>query len=1189
MTTPSHIKPLPPESREAGETVTSGDDHHNNKGAHHHPHVKKKLQKHSPKDHTSVKASGVRKHDNKRHDDNHESHDESKEKDNHHVIGGKDTDDDTGTNTGNASTMYMRAKTVVFKAIGLKPNSKYYPFFNDTFVGTYCSTVNGQQSSDIVTNQIGEVTGNFYLPASKFLAGHHTFKLVDSVIVDANSNTVPAPGFTDAEAEYTATGVLKQLQTNVTPETPKVPARNPSPPSPVPPTPYTTYVRNITTTMYGASVTRQQYLTLPTGQPVPTNGFTTTSGSGSLIAYGLWNVQPVASSSGIVGRPFALYNDPLAQSFAIDSNKYPNGTFATSIEVYFKKVDQSSPVTLELRNMENGTPGSLTLPGGKVTLPGSVIASSDNATKATKFRFDHPIFLQPNTEYCFVLKSPSKGYEAWVSKFGATDITGQTTATTTNLVTTPAVPPIYSTTNKTQTFTTVGSNTFTVPDGVTSLNITINGAGGGGGGCDSHPGYKGYSGHTMSGNLTVTPGDTLTIGIGGGGKGGASDKSSAAGGSGGASLTGYSGGSGGTAGSSGISGAGGGGGGATVLKLNSTTVAIAGGGGGGGGGGNGSNGQPQRYEAGNPTGLNTTTTGANGANKSGDGGAAGGGGGGALGGLGGTVISGDNGAYSGQDGSDLVPTGWTYSINGSAGGAGAVRNTPVAGTPGVNGTDGSVTIKYTQTTLVTAGTPETTNVVSSSNTSTGPLITEQPFGGVLFKSANDHTWTPDQLEDIKFNLYVARFDISSTGNLVFKPQKDISINAYYNTSRNLLLSSISTTVTSGSVNLTIPMHSLSTNDKIYITHMPSNIINGIDLTNLLGEFVVTVVDEDNVTITAKNSNTATITGHMISSDFVHEINTAPPVLPPVVVPPVVPVEPNSGNNSPATIPRIPAYDLLPPTPPAELGNFSFIVYSNVQANEVMIDYMGTEVAGTGIKELVKMADGQSTAGSETPYNANDYLEIAKDGTFHSFDEPRLLATPANEALHATALGNDVSTKVNLNLDSLNQYVSPVVDISGMSLMVKTHVIDDQGGEIEACTSEADLNDITKNSEIGAGTGNAAAKYKSAIVQNKDSAKELSIFINANCPAPAIIDCYIRTSNDPTTHGDRPWNWVNLDGIYGTQFKNSPDKATISEYYFDYTAAERFTTFDLKFVMRSTNNSIVPKIHSIRTMTVIDNG
>lgn len=49
----------------------------------------------------------------------------------------------------------------------------------------------------------------------------------------------------------------------------------------------------------------------------------------------------------------------------------------------------------------------------------------------------------------------------------------------------------------------------------------------------------------------------------------------------------------------------------------------------------------------------------------------------------------------------------------------------------------------------------------------GRGITAQPYNGVLFKSQNASTWTADQYEDMKFQLYRAKFDISQTGEVVF--------------------------------------------------------------------------------------------------------------------------------------------------------------------------------------------------------------------------------------------------------------------------------------------------------------------------------------------------------------------------------------------------------------------------------------
>jgi hypothetical protein len=69
------------------------------------------------------------------------------------------------------------------------------------------------------------------------------------------------------------------------------------------------------------------------------------------------------------------------------------------------------------------------------------------------------------------------------------------------------------------TFTYTGStSTFTVPTGVTSLTVTVVGGEGGNGGADSTPapptgGYQGV----VTGTLSVSQGQQLTVGVGNGG------------------------------------------------------------------------------------------------------------------------------------------------------------------------------------------------------------------------------------------------------------------------------------------------------------------------------------------------------------------------------------------------------------------------------------------------------------------------------------------------------------------------------------------------------------------------------------------------------------------------------------------------------------------------------------------------
>lgn len=174
---------------------------------------------------------------------------------------------------------------------------------------------------------------------------------------------------------------------------------------------------------------------------------------------------------------------------------------------------------------------------------------------------------------------------------------------------------VYPESTGTAVYSTPGLHTFTVPNGITEITVSMLGGGGGGGGNDSHPGYAGYPGSTISGTFSVFPGDVVTIYVGGGGGPGVSGQGSAPGGYRGLSANGYDGGIGGMAGNQGSSGGGGGGGAATTLAINGTIVAVAGGGGGGGGGGNVSNGLPQ-----DGVGGMTGTQGGNGQDKTSGGG-----------------------------------------------------------------------------------------------------------------------------------------------------------------------------------------------------------------------------------------------------------------------------------------------------------------------------------------------------------------------------------------------------------------------------------------------------------------------------------------------------------------------------------------------------------------------------------------
>lgn len=119
--------------------------------------------------------------------------------------------------------------------------------------------------------------------------------------------------------------------------------------------------------------------------------------------------------------------DPLAQSFAFDDK---SGVFVTSIDLYFGVDDALQSSTLvELRTMVNGYPSSNVL-ARKVLFPGDVTGSSD-ASVATRFTFDAPVYLEGGVEYCFVAISESETVAIWTSVLGERSVRpGDTTLNT---------------------------------------------------------------------------------------------------------------------------------------------------------------------------------------------------------------------------------------------------------------------------------------------------------------------------------------------------------------------------------------------------------------------------------------------------------------------------------------------------------------------------------------------------------------------------------------------------------------------------------------------------------------------------------------------------------------------------------------------------------------------------------------
>jgi len=128
-----------------------------------------------------------------------------------------------------------------------------------------------------------------------------------------------------------------------------------------------------------------------------------------------WRDLQLGGFGGELG--IGIGGDPLAQTFNVTNG---HGIFASSIDVFFKTKAATNGITLQIREVVNGYPGSSIVPYGSVFKTAANVNISEDATTATTFTFDSPVYLGSGKEYCFVLmpQANDPGYEAWVSELG---------------------------------------------------------------------------------------------------------------------------------------------------------------------------------------------------------------------------------------------------------------------------------------------------------------------------------------------------------------------------------------------------------------------------------------------------------------------------------------------------------------------------------------------------------------------------------------------------------------------------------------------------------------------------------------------------------------------------------------------------------------------------------------------------
>ena len=259
------------------------------------------------------------------------------------------------------------------------------------------------------TNEAGNFYGLFNVPANTFHNGQRTFRFDNSINGNQTSTT------TFSQGSFYSEGLQTRAQ-------------------------------NID---FGAS---------PSGAK---NTFTKTEIQNSTQITSTFRAAATAAGGRGMGSGSGA-TDPLAQSFTISKDVYPNGIFLKSIKVFFatKPTSDNSTVKLSIVGTLNGYPNGETLDHSIVVLTPDKVNVSNlpqylDQTASTSFDFSVPVYLQPGVLYAFILKTDSSDYTVWSAYNGDTALassvknlpTDATPSTITKISAAPFIGGIFKSQN----------------------------------------------------------------------------------------------------------------------------------------------------------------------------------------------------------------------------------------------------------------------------------------------------------------------------------------------------------------------------------------------------------------------------------------------------------------------------------------------------------------------------------------------------------------------------------------------------------------------------------------------------------------------------------------------------------------------------------------------------------------------
>ena len=521
-----------------------------------------------------------------------------------------------------------------------------------------------------------------------------------------------------------------------------------------------------------------------------------------------------------------------------------------------------------------------------------------------------------------------------------------------------------------------------------------------------------------------------------------------------------------------------------------------------------------------------------------------------------------------------------------------------------------------------ANTPEYKVWISDLGTqdTSGNEITDQPHVGVIFKSSNNRTWVPSPTQDMKFSMKRAKFNTSAAGLVTLQnktlPAKTLAANSLEmlddslalkvnhpghgmfsilnnvtidgvrsgaDTTLNGALSSVATsiTLTSGTnFDDTSGKYSRDASSNYYII-IDDEIIS---YATISGTGISSATRGTNGTTAVSHANGATVRLYQINKVPLFHINKTHTAIAniqqdsytivlamPGSTKPVI----NTSDGSTTSF----GGDVITATENAQ--------YDVSTTNIGMVTPARTKIGGGFLATT-----GTSPSGSETSFTKSSTSRIVSLDDNYYWDETKLVASGINET---NEMAGAKSLSIPLTMSSDIDALSPALDLQRASMVA----VANQVNQIDS-SSDVYPTSIYKSMTQPDGD-NHSAIYLTKKIDLENPATSLRVILDAVRSPESSIKILFKTLrvDDEFDFAEMGFKFFNDDGtVSGSGLPDVTTRPSESRKEYlehEYTAGvtddgigsplEEFISFQIKIVMRTTNQALPPLLRQLRVLAL----